>query len=256
MDLTPQITAAIERHAIAEYPMEACGLVVVTRGRQAFIPCPNTASVAADQFRISAEAWAAAEDSGDVIAVVHSHPDAPAIASEHDRVVCEATDVPWFIVSVRRHNVAAYADPDPVFEFDTGEWCRIDPSGYVAPLVGRTYSWGVLDCYTLVRDWYARERGIDLPDVPLRDPDWWKNGADLFGDHYQPFGFRRLADNEQVEPGDVLLFQMRAPVPNHAGVYIGDGFVLHHMTGRLSSRDPWGGYLAQTCTHRLRFEGQ
>jgi len=36
------------------------------------------------------------------VALVHSHPDAPARASEADKVECEASGVPWLIVSVRK----------------------------------------------------------------------------------------------------------------------------------------------------------
>jgi len=45
----------------------------------------------------------------------------------------------------------------------------------------------------------------------------------------------------------VIVMQVRAPVPNHAGVYIGDGLMLHHLYNRLSSRDVYGGYW-QECT--------
>jgi len=31
-------------------------------------------------------------------------------------------------------------------------------------------------------------------------------------------------------------------VPNHAGIYLGDGLMLHHMYGRLSRKDTYGGY--------------
>ncbi|WP_043946890.1 NlpC/P60 family protein, partial [Ralstonia solanacearum] len=41
--------------------------------------------------------------------------------------------------------------------------------------------------------------------------------------------------------GDVILMQVRAPVPNHAAVYLGGVQMLHHLHGRLSSRDVYGG---------------
>ena len=254
VELTADAVVAAEAHLRACYPTEGCGLVAIIKGRQRFVPCRNSAASPAEHFRIAPQDWAAVEDSGEIVAVIHSHPDQSAAASEHDRVACEASGLPWYIVSVRPLDVSLIGSPEPIAERECPEWTYIEPSGYEAPLVGRSYAWGVLDCYALIRDWYRRERGILLPDVE-REPEFWLRGVDLYGQQYSHAGFRRVADSEPIEPGDVLLFQMRSPVPNHAGVYIGDGLVLHHMVNRLSSRDVWGGYLADTCTHRLRYVG-
>ena len=47
--------------------------------------------------------------------------------------------------------------------------------------------------------------------------------------------------------------QVASPVPNHAAVYLGDGLILHHLQGRLSSRDVYGGYWQKITTHILRY---
>lgn len=246
MDLEPGTVGAIARHAALDYPREACGLVAVIRGRQRYLPCRNTA-IGTEHFRIAPEDYARVEDIGEIIAVAHSHPDAPAAPSEHDRVVCEQSRLPWFIVSARKLE-------DEGETFDLTDWARLDPSGYEAPLVGRPFSHGVLDCYSLIRDWYRRERGIELADFERRD-DWWEKGEDLYRQQFAAAGFRALKEGEGPQTGDVFLAQIRSPVPNHGGVYVGDGLVLHHLHGRLSSRDVWGGYLAENCTHWLRYVG-
>ncbi|WP_255364477.1 C40 family peptidase [Luteibacter sp. UNC138MFCol5.1] len=120
----------------------------------------------------------------------------------------------------------------------------IEPTGYEAPLVGRTWAHGVLDCWALCRDWYARERGVLLPDPPRAD-GWWDDGAsDLYGDDaMREAGFRRI-DLRDITEGDLILMQIRSKnlVPNHAAIYLGDSLILHHLDGRLSSRDVYGGY--------------
>ncbi|CAG9184310.1 C40 family peptidase [Cupriavidus respiraculi] len=227
---------AVRAHAAAEYPRECCGLVVVARGRERYVACRNAAQ-GGEHFILPAEDYAAAEDLGDVVAVVHSHPDAPAAPSEADLVACEASGLPWHILS-----------------WPADDLRTIAPQGYEAPLVGRQFAHGVLDCYTLVRDWYRRELGIELRDFPRRD-DWWAQGGDLYMQHYAEAGFAVVSQDAPDQQGDVILMQLRAPVPNHAGIYLGDGLMLHHLHGRLSSRDVYGGYWQEITRCVLRYQG-
>ena len=224
---------AIRAHAAEDYPREACGLVIVAKGRERYMRCRNLAQ-GTEHFVMNPEDYAVAEDAGDVIAVVHSHPDAPAAPSEADMVSCEATGLPWHILSW------------PGDDFRT-----IEPSGYQAPLVGRTFAHGVLDCWSLVRDFYARELKIELPDFERRD-DWWANGENLYMEGYPKAGFVHLNQDAPEKVGDVILMQRRADVPNHAGVYIGNGLMLHHMHGRLSTREVYGGYWREITRCVLR----
>ncbi len=39
---------------------------------------------------------------------------------------------------------------------------------------------------------------------------------------------------------------------NHAGVYIGDGLMIHHMYGQLSHRVPYSGYWQERTIITLR----
>lgn len=251
---------AIRAHAVAEYPRECCGLVVVDGRREQYVPCRNEA-LGNDHFELSAEDYASAEDLGRIAAVVHSHPDAPAAPSAADRVACEASGLPWYIVAVAR---------DESGQAVAGEPIGFTPTGFQAPLLGRQFAHGVLDCYTLVRDWYARERGIALPDFARQD-GWWEPGrqGNLYMDHYAEAGFRPLTSSEALEPGDVVLMMIRSDRVNHAGVYLGgEGLreepglhpvpdaLLHHLYGRLSERVVYGGMLRECTRIVLRYKGQ
>lgn len=231
--------AAIGAHALAEYPRESCGLVVAVGRREEYRPCANLEREPGS-FRMCADDWARAEDAGRVLAVVHSHPDASAQPSEGDLAACEATGLPWVIVSVRDGAVA--------------EVHRFAPTGWRAPLLGRQFFHGTLDCYTLARDWYAREAGIELPDFERAD-DWWGRGQDLYMQGFAQAGFERVPDGAPIQPGDGILMSVRAPVANHAGIYLGNrplaeapglhpvpNAMLHHLYGRLSERVVYGGY--------------
>lgn len=213
---------------------EACGLLVNINAQEKYWPCRNVAEENSD-FRIHREDWTAAERAGKILAVVHSHPYRPSLPSEADKVACERTKLPWHIVSV----------PDE-------HWTTITPSGYKAPLIGREFMHGILDCYTLVQDFFMEEYNIELPYFD-REFEWWHKGQNLYLDNFKNAGFFEI-DFTEMRRGDCILMQLRSPVPNHAGVYMGDGLILHHAFGRLSGRDVYGEYYQKNTYCYLRHE--
>ncbi len=227
-------------HLAAQHPAEGCGLLVRRGRRTVYWPCRNAAALhqAQDRFVVHPEDWAAAEDAGTVLAVVHSHPDDDAHPSEADRWLCHASGLPWFIVAV----------PGPA-------WQPLWPEPL--PLLERQFVHGVVDCYTLVRDYYARELGIELPDFERAD-DWWNHGGDLYRQNFGAAGFAAVEGEPRLH--DVLLMQVAARVPNHAAVWVGSDpampgtapRILHHLYGRLSGHDVWGGDWARRTTAVLR----
>ena len=125
--------------------------------------------------------------------------------------------------------------------------------------MGRGFRHGVTDCYSLIRDYYRLERDVVLPEFP-RDWEWWCNEQDLYRDGFGKAGFERLVDVD-LRPGDVFLAQIRSGVPNHGGVYLGDGLALHHLAARLpvdatrlSRREPIDRWM-KFISHWLRYTG-
>jgi len=235
MELLDELRAQILRHAKAEDPRECCGLVAVVKGRQRYFPCRNIAQTPDEHFVL--DGWHEVEDKGEVVAVVHSHPKTNPAPSTADRVACEKSELPWFIVNPK-----------------TEGWGYCEPEGFELPYVGREFVHGIVDCYTLVRDWYAREYGIQLRDYDRRDR-WWDHGENLYVENFQKEGFRKIPV-EEVRQGDLILMNLVSPVPNHAAIYIGDQRVLHHVQGRLSSRDVYGGYYGKSTACALRHESR
>jgi cell wall-associated NlpC family hydrolase len=219
-------------HAKSEFPREACGLVIVQRGRARYMPCGNLAR-GTDHFILDPADYARAEDAGEIVAVFHSHPNASCHPSAADRVSCETSGLPWHILGL-----------------PSGAWSGCEPCGYEAPLINRPFQHGVLDCYALVRDWYHRERGIELGDYLRRD-QWWKQGENLYVEHFADEGFLPITFN-QAGPGDLVLFAVESDVPNHAAILLEDNQMLHHCFNRLSSREVFGGYWIRVATHYLR----
>lgn len=224
----------MREHAAKEYPRECCGVVIIEKGRQKYVPCRNIAERSDQEFVIDPADWAAAEDRGEIVEVVHSHPDASATPSEADKTGCERSGLPWSIVS-----------------WPGGALHTISPQGYRAPFVGRPFSYGVLDCYQLIRDYYQDRLNIILADV-FRVDEWWLRGQDLFRDRAAEIGFHPVTDKDALQAHDVILMQVGSTVPNHGAIWLGDGTILHHQMDRLSSRDVFGGWFKKihVCTYR------
>ena len=232
--LENDVKLAITNHAKAEMPKEACGLVIIFKGRQQYRPCRNIAN-GSDNFILDPIDYEKADQDGEIVAVIHSHPNMSAKPSQADLVACEASGLPWHIIGL-----------------PSEQWEYIEPSGYIAPLVGRAWSHGVLDCYAIIRDWYKQERKIDLPDFERSD-DWWKRGENLYLDNFAKAGFKPITQSE-LQTGDVILMTICSSVPNHGALYLGDEIILHHIHGRLSTREVFGGYYLKNTTHYLRHE--
>jgi cell wall-associated NlpC family hydrolase len=133
----------------------------------------------------------------------------------------------------------------------------LEPCGYQAPLVGRPFYHGVLDCYSLIRDWYQQTCGIELKQFHRMD-DWWNDGiSDLYTQGFPQAGFVSIGADAELQEGDVILMQIRSKngVPNHAAIYLGDELILHHLHGRLSSRDVYGGYWREVTRDVIRYDG-
>lgn len=234
--LPKHIISAAVNHAVKCGSEESCGLVVKIGRRLKYIPADNVYhdptgnTTREDAFAISDLFWMAAEDAGDIVCVVHSHPgqgDNP-IPSIGDIESCNQGDVPWVIVT------------------EMGGAVEIVPDNL--QFVGRRFVLGVSDCYGLVMDWHARN-GVTLPDFRVPYP-WWERGENRFMDNLYSSGFRECEPNT---PGAMVVMQVASSVPNHCGVYLKDGRLLHHMFGHLSGTIPFSvGYYRDNVVKWVR----
>jgi proteasome lid subunit RPN8/RPN11 len=238
------LKAAIAVACRAQFPREACGFIVSTRGGKdmTVVPCQNVSATPLEHFRIRPSDFQAVEDRGGNIELVwHSHPNAKAEATLADKTCVEQHGIPFLI----------YALPADLWDFYA-------PTGWKADLIGRPFVFGVLDCYTLVRDYYA-SIGIEIPDF-YREDNFWeplkeivRDGKpvqlrtllpgkvigpplNLYVDNYEKAGFVRVG---KLAPNDVILMRLQHYAINHAGIYLGEGMMLHHPPKSISNKIPF-----------------
>ncbi len=51
----------------------------------------------------------------------------------------------------------------------------VEPVRETKELYGRDYEFGVNDCFEAARDYYL-STGLDIPNRPLFEDDWWDKG--------------------------------------------------------------------------------
>lgn len=114
----------------------------------------------------------------------------------------------------------------------------------------RVYIYGMLDCYTLIREYFRDKHDVWIPANIDRMFGWWMTGKNLYVDMYKPYGFVQVLDKIKID--DVLLFQFENGMPSHSAIYTGNGMMLHHMIGRFSCIEPFDGIYKVSLAGVLR----
>lgn len=232
MKIPDHLKTEILSHAKATEPQEACGFVVsrYQDSELIYLPCENVAVDPANYFEIDADDFVRAELQGEIVAVVHSHPDSDTekglpYLSTADRECQTRLNLPFWLVC-------------------GGELQIFRP---IPPLVGREFVNQSQDCRILCLDAYMLS-GLDIDQSELRyEFDWFEQGENLYEQYLEKADFEKLPFDAVPQLGDVVLLQVGSPVPNHAGIYLGNQMMLHHSLGRLSARVPYdGAWLQQT----------
>ena len=223
-------------HAKDQDPNESCGLLLNIRGKERYHPCRNLSAQSDEYFILDPEDYIKGSNLGIITAIIHSHPDTPPVASQADKMSCEQTKLPWYIVNPK-----------------TETWGYYEPCGYKAPLLGRPWVWAVTDCWSLIVDWYKEERGVELLDYerPTRIEEFMNDP--VFERYLPSRGFKLLKPDEPLMNGDVLAMSILGKGLNHVGIFL-DGDVLHHSADRLSCREPYNPWLLKCTGGRYRYD--
>jgi proteasome lid subunit RPN8/RPN11 len=225
-------------YAVKCLPRESCGLLAIIKGKETFWPCKNLSESPDEYFVMCPDSWADCEDQGELIGIVHSHPYGSALPSEADKASCEHLGLPFYIYSVQNK-----------------DWYSFEPTGWKTPsLIGRTFVWGVHDCWSLISDWFLETKNIKLKEWkrPKTLQEFCKKP--LFEKGLPITGFKKQAKFDDIKVGDVLLFETNSGKLDHVAVYIGDNMILNHNIRKLSCREPFNLEYQQALKGVYRYE--
>jgi proteasome lid subunit RPN8/RPN11 len=240
--VTKPVLKKFEKHVLASFPNEAVGFVVDGD----YVSLTNTHPDPTEHFRL--DPLEQAQHAEHATCLLHSHP--------YNKFKRFKYPVEWASQEDMEHWMAMNSMPWGIVSTD-GEgiselfWLIDDRE---KPLLGREWIHATQDCYSLGRDWFWQERGIDLPNY-ARNLGWWNKpelGDGMLLDNFRRNGFR-LITPDQLQVGDAVLMRYGTRVIGHCGVVTGENELLHHLWNKLSGHTTIGS-VAKQITHYLRYD--
>lgn len=224
-------------HAKERWPKESVGAIVAGT----YIRLDNVHPEPETSFRVGDEQMLELLQHPGYQGLVHNHPQGQRCPSKEDMIGQQSGSVPWYIVVL--NSAGSFLET-----FGFGDQLPMEK------LEGRRFRFGVHDCWSIVRDWRRFHELPEVPDVPRANDFWSLPGNNDLVDSVEKYISYTPVKLEEVVRGDVVIMKILSAVPNHFGVYLGNGLMLHHLTNRLSREEPvnrWAGQVVRV----IRIEG-
>ena len=219
MTLEETTRTAIKQHATREIPRECCGLLVEEKGSLVTLECQNVSEMPTKHFSLKPSDYVQASRRGKIKAVYHSHNSSNDKFSHNDMAHSRSHNLPFVLYNPEKDSFSLF-DPDKNKTFLYKKVFKLEES----------------DCYTVVKEYY-KNLGIELADIKgcRLDPTWHRKNPTLIRDIFNlnklnpHLPIMELPPSKEIKKHDVLVFKfIKGAAPNHVGVYLGDGTIMHH----------------------------
>lgn len=236
-----EIKKQIKAHSLEDPSVECCGILFFNEAlkRLETLKSPNLSATKESTFSLSPAHYLKASLMGKIVAVYHSHPEGEDF-SEFDLSNSELNKVKYILYCIQSDTFKEYT-----------------PNGYENPYYGREFSLGTQDCFTLLQEYYRKELNVNIKNY-YRGEDWLENNPDCYQRYYKNEGFETVQEGpveslSALKKHDGLLMKILGKKnPTHAGIYIGDGLILHHQLNCYSRVEPYGQAFRNRTTHVVR----
>ncbi|MGP3051496.1 NlpC/P60 family protein [Serratia ureilytica] len=209
----------IIQHIIDSAPDMICGVPSQDDNNSGFKTCVNVSPTPEQGAIIDADFLRILRHSHEITHVICSVPDAQSHDISDYQVMSDRDGLPYLLVlwpSLQSLTIF----PQTELDYEN-----------------RPYIYGQYDCYSLIRDYLLREKGIALNDYP-REAYYLDSGKNIFEVQAPEEGFVKVEDTS-LQSGDILVFNLPSTTLQHSAVYIGNGQMLHHLPPGLSCREAY-----------------
>lgn len=120
-------------------------------------------------------------------------------------------------------------------------------------LTGRPYVPGKVHCYSLARNFFKDNFGVELGDYAVPH-DWDADKLNLIEMIHEREGFEKLESwsMKTLRPADVLCVAVRSANPNHFVINVGGNQLLHHPAPQFSRVEPMRDFWRMNTCYVLR----
>jgi len=219
--ISKQQEIEVKKFLLSKYPEEAvCAITEF-----GFEKLENIAEEPTKNFKISKEQNFKIIEKG-LKLLIHSHPDWWNVPSKSDMNTQMSLNIPMAICTVTKNSCSNLR----YFGIKNTE-----------PLIGRPFVHGITDCYAIIRDFYISEFNEEIKNY-ARSWEWWLDNENLYENNLKDCGFYQVY---KPTLGDMFLCKIKSKVYNHAGIYLGNELILHHLSGykpidnsKISRKEP------------------
>lgn len=231
--MNPIIQQQVRNHAFQNINEECCGLIVGEGDNSYSLPCRNT-SLEKDKFYSIDPIDYIKHADKNIIGVYHSHTKGKAEISYLDILNAENHKLDMLIYSIR-----------------TDKFLQYKPNGFKCEYIGREFSIGKNDCFTIIKEYYKKELNININDY-YRNSLWYEQEPDIYEKNFSKEGFLIV---DVLQKHDVILFKFGNAIhANHAAIYIGNDLMLNHCRDKFSTIEAYdkihNRYASQYLRHK------
>ncbi len=232
----------IKEQALRESPNECCGLFYLPPDSFMPVAAPtkNIDKDPANFFTVCPKDYLMVSLRGQIQAYYHSHIEESCF-SDFDKLVAEKLKLVSIMYCLKN---------DKFYEYS--------PVGHELPFVGRQYIIGMIDCFCLVKDYYAQTYNIAIEELENdyrfieHKPDHPDNNKvhNVLSDHFESNGFVKV---NNYKDGNVVL--MNTPdilSPVHCAIYREPNQILHHPFKKKSCLSLFTDIKKKYTTHIYR----